>query len=155
MDRSARLRVAALLAALLPGALAAQPSVQTATTSAAELNYLQYCSGCHQSDGGGSVSNHVPPLPGSVGNFLYTTRGRAFVIQVGGVAQAPISDAEVAALLNWMLAAFDKSNLPRDFSPYTAAEVGAARTTRPADLAAARARAVAELQTLGRKLAQY
>lgn len=155
MHRRHLLKVAAALVATLPGAAGAAPSLQTAGTTPPELNYLQYCSGCHQSDGSGSVGNHVPPLPGSVGQFAQTKSGRLFVIQVGGVAQAPISDAAVAALLNWMLPAFDTANLPRDFTPYTAAEVEAARATRPADIAAARARVVAELHALGREVAHY
>ena len=155
MRRRYLLKVAATLVATLPGAVGAEPSQQTAGTTSAELDYLQYCSGCHQSDGRGSVGNQVPPLPGSVGHFARIASGRVFVIQVGGVAQAPISDAAVAALLNWMLPAFDKANLPGDFTPYTAAEVEAARATRPADLAAARARVVAELHALGRNVAKY
>ena len=139
----------------LSGAARAEPSLQTAQTTAAELDYLQHCSGCHQSDGGGSVANHVPTLPGSVGRFAHTARGRAFVIQVGGVAQAPISDAAVASLLNWMLPAFDQANLPRNFTPYTAAEVAVARATRPGDIAASRAGVVAELNALGYEVAKY
>ena len=77
------------------------------------------------------------------------------MIQVGGVAQAPISDAAVAALLNWMLPAFDRANLPGDFAPFTAGEVAAARASRPGDLAATRARVVAELQILGLEVAKY
>lgn len=147
--------VAATLLAAFSCTARAEPSLQTAQTSAAELDYLQFCSGCHQSDGSGSVGNHVPSLPGSVGRFVRTASGRAFVIQVGGVAQAPISDAAVAALLNWMLPAFDQNNLPPDFTPYTAAEVAAARATRPGDLAASRTRVVTELRALGYEVAKY
>ena len=146
---------ALVLFAALTCATRAEPSLQTAQTSAAELDYLQHCSGCHQSDGGGSAANHVPPLPGSVGHFLRSTSGRAFVIQVGGVAQAPISDAALASLLNWMLPAFDQANLPGDFSPYTAVEVASARATRPGDIAASRAHVVAELRALGYEVATY
>jgi hypothetical protein len=148
-------KAAAVLLAALPLAARAEPSLQTAQTSAAELDYLQHCSGCHQSDGAGSAANHVPSLPGSVGRFVYTKSGRAFVIQVGGVAQAPISDAAVASLLNWMLPAFDQANLPADFTPFTGAEVAAARASRPGDIAAARARVVAELHALGFEVAKY
>ena len=148
-------RVAASLAAILVTTVSAEPSVQTARTTPAELDYLQYCSGCHQSDGGGSVGNHVPRLPGSVGHFTRSAEGRAFLVQVGGVAQAPISDEHVAALLNWMLPAFDGANLPRDFTPYTVAEVAEARATRPGDIAAARAVVVAKLKAQGIEVAKY
>lgn len=155
MPRSRLLPVATLLVATLASAARAEPSVQTATTTPAELDYLQYCSGCHQSDGGGSVGNHVPRLPGSVGHFTRSAAGRAFLIQVGGVAQAPITDAAVAALLNWMLPTFDRANLPRDFHPYSEAEVAAARSRRPGDLAAARAAVVNELHAAGIEVARY
>ena len=135
--------------------VSAEPSVQTALTTPAELDYLQFCSGCHQSDGSGSASNHVPPLPGSVGHFTRTAEGRAFLIQVGGVAQAPMSDGGVAALLNWMLPAFDRANLPADFAPYSAAEVESARATRPGDLAAARSDVVKQLAARGIAVAKY
>lgn len=147
--------VAVLAAATLTTLASAEPSLQTARTSPAELNYLQYCSGCHQSDGGGSVGNHVPRLPNSVGHFTRTAEGRTFLIQVGGVAQAPITDAEVAALLNWMLPAFDGANLARDFVPYSSAEVARARATRPGDIAAARAKVAAELAVQGIEVAKY
>ena len=147
--------VVALCAATLVGRAGAEPSVQTALTTPAELDYLQFCSGCHQSDGSGSVSNHVPQLPGSVGHFTRTAAGRAFLIQVGGVAQAPLADGAVAALLNWMLPAFDRANLPADFAPYSAAEVASARATRPGDLAAARSHVVKQLATRGIAVAKY
>ena len=149
------LLVAVWWAATLAAGASAEPSLQTAHTSPAELDYLQYCSGCHQNDGSGSVSNHIPRLPNSVGLFARSAAGRAFLIQVGGVAQAPISDAAVAALLNWMLPAFDSANLPTDFKPYSAAEVALARAARPGDLAAARAAVVTPLVAQGHEVAKY
>ena len=149
------LPIAAVCAAIVSINAGGEPSLQTARTTPAELDYLQFCSGCHQSDGSGSVGNHVPRLPGSVGHFARTTEGRAFLIQVGGVAQSPISDAAVAALLNWMLPAFDSANLPPDFTPFSAAEVATARATRPGDLAAARARVVSQLAARGIEVAKY
>ena len=144
-----------MLAAIVSYAASAEPSRQTAQTASAELDYLQHCSGCHQSDGRGSARNRVPPLSGSVGHFVRTPAGRAFLVQVGGVAQAPLADTAIAALLNWMLAAFDRANLPADFKPYTAAEVETARAKRPGDIAAARALVVAELHARGHEVAKY
>jgi mono/diheme cytochrome c family protein len=147
--------VAALLVATGAERAMAEPSLQTAQTSPAELDYLQYCSGCHQSDGSGSAGNHIPRLPGSVGHFTRSAEGRAFLIQVGGVAQSPISDARVAALLNWMLPAFDRADLPADFAPYSAAEVASARATRPGDLMALRMRVARDLAARGMEVAKY
>jgi hypothetical protein len=46
---------------------------------------------------------------------------------VPGVAQAPLTDAEVAALLNWMARNLSDVPVPAGFVDYTAAEVGLAR----------------------------
>lgn len=145
----------AAVAAIACGAARAEPSIQTASTSPAELDYLHQCSGCHQADGSGSATNRVPPLPGSVGHFARLPAGRAFLVQVGGVAQAPLSDAAIAALLNWLLPTFDAANLPTPFTPFSAAEVAAARAARPGDIAALRATLATALAAEGHAVARY
>ncbi len=137
------------------GAAQAEPSIQTPSTSPAELDYLQQCSGCHQADGSGSATNRVPPLPDSVGHFARSAAGRAFLVQVGGVAQSPLSDGAIAALLNWLLQTFDAANLPASFTPFSAAEVAAARAHRPADIAALRESLAATLAADGHRVARY
>lgn len=118
-------------------------------------DYLLYCSGCHRDDGSGSAVNQVPPLPGSVGNFVHTAAGRAFLIQIAGVAQTPLGDAALARLMNWLLARFGAAELPADFKPYTGDEVARYRATRPADQSAQRASVVAELARRGMSVAHY
>jgi cytochrome c553 len=149
------LQAIAAVAAIACGMAQAEPSIQTASTSPAELDYLQQCSGCHQADGSGSVTNRVPPLPGSVGHFLRSAAGRAFLVQVGGVAQSPLSDAAIAALLNWLLPTFDAANLPASFTPFSAAEVAAARAHRPGDIAALRESIATSLAADGHRVARY
>ena len=53
---------------------------------------------------------------------------------------APISDAAVASLTNWMLSEFDPDHIPENFKGYTAAEVGDLRK-RPYILEASSVRA--------------
>lgn len=130
-----------LLAGLLPGALAAG----VARAAAPEHDYLQFCVGCHRLDGSGSAANGVPELRGVVGRFLRVPSGRAFVVQVAGVAQAPLDDAALARLLNWLLPRMDADGLPAGFEPYTAAEVAHLRATRPGDVPAMRARVLEEI----------
>jgi hypothetical protein len=89
------------------------------------VNFALECQGCHRADGA-ETPGSVPALAGSVGRFLGVEGGRAYLIQVPGVAQAPLDDAALAGVLNWMLERFG-GDLPRDFVPYTAAEVGALR----------------------------
>ena len=53
--------------------------------------------------------------------------GREYLGRVPGVATSPLSNADLAELVNWMLWRFDRQNLPATFEPYTAAEIGRLR----------------------------
>ena len=122
-------------AALAANALAEPP----------ETNYMLRCQGCHRPDGSG-IPGAVPPFPGVIGKFLATPSGRAFIVRVPGVANAPISDAEVAVLLGWIVRRFDADNVPSDFADYTAAEVGPLRKQPIARIADEREAILAELE---------
>ena len=91
-----------------------------------EENYMLQCRGCHRPDGGGTMDT-TPPLAGSLAGFLKVPGGREYLAQVPGIATAPLSDAEVAELLNWTLYRFDGANVPADFVPYGQAEVARLR----------------------------
>jgi hypothetical protein len=97
-----------------------------AELSGAALDYALNCQGCHRADGAGTPGS-VPALAGSVGRFLRLPGGREFVVRVPGVAQAPLDDAALASVLNWMLARFDGEEIPADFVPYAPEEVGRLR----------------------------
>ena len=58
--------------------------------------------------------------------FLWVPGGREYLIRVPGVATSPLSDADLAEVMNWMLWRFDKEHLPANFRPFTAAEIGRA-----------------------------
>jgi mono/diheme cytochrome c family protein len=133
--------VAALLAAALAPAAAAGDDARWAT------QYLLHCSGCHGANGAGVGS--VPDLRGNLGHFLATPEGRRFVLQVPGMANARMSDADLAQLSNWMVRRFAPDTMPRDFRPYEAAEVRAARSAVPADVTGERRRVVAALRERG------
>jgi mono/diheme cytochrome c family protein len=119
------------------------------------LNYLQYCVGCHMQDGSGSAANNVPDMRGTIGHFVQIPQGRAFLIQVAGVAQAPIPANELAALMNWLLPTLSANEMPAEFTPYSAAEVAQLRSLRPADLPAMRARLIQQLSSLGYPAGDY
>lgn len=112
-------------------------------------NYVLRCAGCHLTDGSGHQANGIPDLRGSIGKFLYTPEGRAFLVQVPGTAHSPLSDQEVAEVLAWMLAAFSGNEMPPGAAPYTAAEVRALRTTAPVDVPGTRARVIDRLRAAG------
>ena len=89
-------------------------------------NYALNCQGCHRTDGTGD-GDTAPALAGHVSVFTTLPGGREYLSRVPGAATAPISDAELAELLNWALWNFDPSHVATGFKPYTAAEVGALR----------------------------
>lgn len=103
-----------------------------------EVEFALNCQGCHRADGAGTPGT-VPALADSVARFLAVPGGRAYLVQVPGVAQAPLDDAALAAVVNWMLARFDPGHLPKDFPPYTAEEVGRLRQAPLVDVEKVRA----------------
>ena len=96
-------------------------------TEPAEADYMLNCQGCHLPDGSGFPARQVPDLRNQMGRFLSVPGGREFLVQVPGSAQTALNDADLARLLNWMLLRFSAAQLPANFQPYTAAEVGALR----------------------------
>jgi hypothetical protein len=96
--------------------------VQAAGSYSAHTNYMLMCQGCHLVDGTGTPDK-VPALRDEVGRFLKVEGGREYLIQVPGTSQSPLTDKEVAAVLNWILNEFSNAELPADFEPYTKDEV--------------------------------
>lgn len=107
--------------------------------------YALHCMGCHQQHGEGHGT--VPQLQGFVGNFLKVPGGREFLVQVPGVAQSGLTDAELAAVLNWTLQEFSRAELPEDFRPYDGQEVAGYRAGRLIDVIPVRARLLDEMRT--------
>ena len=124
------LRRTALGAALLvPAAPAA--------AFAPAVEYALHCQGCHLADGRGTPGS-VPALAGTVGRLARAPGGRDYMARVPGVAQAALGDAELAALLNYVVARFGGPDVPSDFRPYDAEEIGALRRDPLVDVDAAR-----------------
>jgi mono/diheme cytochrome c family protein len=98
------------------------PRAPMPTIGGAPEDYSRNCQGCHLADGRG-IPGLVPNMKDFVGYFTHLPEGRAFLVRVPGVAQAPLDDARLAAVLNWMLRAFSSGQLRPDFQPYTAEEV--------------------------------
>ena len=96
-------------------------------------NYLLHCSGCHLRDGVG-VPGTTPSLR-ELAPILAAPGGREYLARVPGVVQAPLSNVELARLLNWVLASM--SGAPAD-PPYSEAEIGSLRAKPIRDTVAAR-----------------
>ena len=108
-------------------------------------NYILNCQGCHLPDASGSPGL-VPRISNFVGNFLHVEGGREFIVQVPGSANAPINDQELTDVLNWMLHEFSKAQIPENFAPYTAEEVGRLRRQPLVDVNGSRAKLIEKIQ---------
>ena len=87
-----------------------------------------------------------------MGNFLYLKEGRDFLVQVAGVAQAPISDVELAELMNWTLYKFGASEMPDLFMPYEAKEVRKLRMNRPTNTSIIRNNLAQKLMQMNKEI---
>jgi hypothetical protein len=125
----ARTRIAAVAAALG----AASP----ASAGSPQISYMLQCQGCHLADGSGAPGA-VPSLEG-MGRFLAVPGGRAYLVRVPGSSQSPLSDRELAELLNWMLRSFTPDATPAHFVPFSAEEVAGVRRPPLIDVEAVRA----------------
>ncbi len=111
------------LAIIAPGARAESP----------QNLYLLNCWGCHRANGEG-IAGTAPPLRDAA-DFLRVKGGREYLIEVPGVAESALTDAQVAEVMNWVIQNFSRDRVPADFTPYTAEEVHRSRETRVLDIA--------------------
>ena len=95
-------------------------------------DYVLHCAGCHKMDGSGS---EVVPSLDRIGDVTAAPGGREYLVRVPGVAQAPLSDARLAQLMNWLIG--QHAVVPLN-GPYTAAEVKRLRKQPLRDPLAAR-----------------
>lgn len=119
-----------------------------ASAAGAQEDYILYCMGCHGPAGIG-VPRKVPPLAGSLAHFMRSAEGREYLTRVPGVANSPISDAQLAAVLNWAARRFCPGDWNETTVPFTEAEVAAHRHRPLADVSARRREIISKLQATG------
>lgn len=156
--RAVASRIAAFMARRLSSGLAvaaaacaiAVPAHADGVTDAtlARQHWVLNCMGCHTATGGG-IPGKVPPLANSLGYFTHLPAGREYVMRVPGASNSALSDQDLADVLNWVLTTMNRDALPRDFKPYTAAEVAARRRPAFSDVATVRAGLVRALHERG------
>lgn len=112
-----------------------------------QLDYMLQCQGCHGANGTSKPGAGVPSMVGLAGRFLDDPEGRAYLVQVPGVSQAPLDDRAIADLLNWILERFGTEGDRKPIEPYTQSEVTAYRAMEPIDVAATRARLIERHRT--------
>ena len=137
MRRLLSLTATALAVSTLAGAANASPG----------QDYMLYCMGCHGAEAQG-VPGKIPPLAGALARFMRTDEGRNYVLRVPGAANSVLSDARLAAVLNWLTERFGAPEEPRP-SPFTAEEVTLARRVPLANVQAARREVVRNLAASG------
>ena len=108
----------------------------------AQNNYMLNCQGCHQADGRG-LEGSVPDMRSFVGRFLATAGGREFLVQVPGSANSPLSDAELADVLNYIAISIIGA---KDITPYTESEISLYRSQKMQDVYAVRDQLIAEIK---------
>ena len=102
-------------------------------------DYMLDCMGCHLADGAG-VAGKVPDMRDSLVPLSATTAGRRYLVEVPGVAQSPLSNSDLAQLLNWMMSHLSSQTVPKSYKAFTPAEVAAYRNTPLVDVMGARLR---------------
>lgn len=131
---------------LLLGSLLAATALAHAADGKAV--YEANCQSCHQADGAGAVGL-APPLAGTLGGRLASEAGRRYVggvifsglagkLESKGVVYNGIMpswqalpDAELAAVTNYVLSAFNSAELPPAHREFAAEEFAAKRSAKP------------------------
>ncbi len=126
------------------GLIVALASPAFADDKRARINYMIQCQGCHLPEATGTPGK-VPPMKDFLGFFLHSEEGRSYIIRVPGVTSASLPNDELAELMNWLLTTYSAEELPDDFEPYSAEELGARRLDIVADPAARRLEILEEI----------
>ena len=137
MRRLVLLAATGLSVSALAGAASASPGE----------DYMLYCMGCHGAEARG-VPGKIPPLAGALARFMRTSEGRNYVLRVPGAANSALSDARLAAVLNWLSERYGVPDEPRP-APFSEEEVTRARRVPLANAQAARREVVRKLAADG------
>ncbi len=131
--------------------LAVIAHVSTGQADPVRIDYMLNCQGCHLPGGEGFPERGVPRLRGEMAAFLGVEGGRAYLVQVPGVALSDLPDDRLARVLNWMLTHFDPDGLPTGFVPYTAQELSILRRDPLTQVTPVREALIARIRAAGRE----
>lgn len=142
-----------LISILVPALLLAASG--SAQERSAHANYILRCAGCHGMTGAGAPDAGIPDFIGLVGAFAGLDEGRTYLMHVPGVVGSGLSDAEIAAVSNYVIETWAGGSLPADWQPFTEAEVTERRAIDIPDVVAKRREVVAVLDAMGIETAAY
>lgn len=145
-----RIAIATAICAILVSAGAAAAAERSAHT-----NYVLRCTGCHGMEGAGSEQAGIPDFRGYVGSFARSEEGRRYLMHVPGVTNAALSDAEVAAVMNYVMDSFAGASRDPAAAPFTQSEVARLRAEPVADVVALRRMVAADCAEKGWAVAGY
>lgn len=123
-----------------------------ATSNTPQQNYILKCSGCHDSDGSGSVPGGIPPLPGYLGAFMDDDQGRIYLMNVPGVVASGLNNHDLAVLMNYLN---DKWGDKVNARPYTAEEIAQIRSAPLQDVVKYRRQIVERFNLSGIETGSY
>jgi hypothetical protein len=113
-----------------------------------QQDYVLYCMGCHGTQAEG-VPGKVPPLAHALGRYMRTPEGRNYILRVPGAANSVLSDAQLAAVLNWLAQTFNGEDLSANVPLFTPAEVTGSRHSPLSSVLATRREVVRGLEATG------
>ena len=133
---------------LAAAAATALPGLSATAQANPQQDYVLYCMGCHGPEAKG-VPGKVPPLAHALGSYMRTPQGRNYILRVPGAANSVLSDAELAAVLNWLARSFSADELTAGVPLFTPAEVTSARHSPLSSVLATRREVVRALEATG------
>lgn len=122
--------------------------VATAAAASPAQDYVMNCRGCH-GEGAQGVPGKVPPLAHTLVQFMRSTAGRSYVLRVPGASNSMLSDAQLAAVLNWIAGDFGRDQLPDSAPPFSVPEVAATRRMPMISVQATRREVLKQLAASG------
>lgn len=128
--------------------VAALMLVSTVAGASPPMDYVMQCRGCH-GEGAEGVPGKVPPLAHTLVQFMRSPAGRSYVLRVPGASNSMLSDAQLAAVLNWIAANFGRDQLPESAPAFSVQEVTATRRMPMVSLRATRRTVLKELAASG------
>lgn len=118
---------------------------ESGTVSDGQLNYMLQCQGCHRANGEG-IEGQIPDMRVYGKQLLLTPKGREYYVAVPGSANSPLSDRELAEVLNYIIANLLGNPNGQPVARYTENEVSRYRSVRFSDVEGVRAQLIDRIE---------